>query len=191
MAATIHTSAGSARVPPSRRTGALLERGEELGLKGRGEQADLVEKEQAAMGELKEAGLGLARVGEGPLLVAEQLGLEQALRDGGAVDVDERLGRARPRSVQRPREQALAGAGLAEDEQRRRAHRHRGGANELLNLPPQGDHGGAVPDQVRESVHDPPILPHRADRRRDGVEALRDRRQAAPVLPASPPTGPW
>ena len=156
--------AGAAEAPH----GALLERGEELGLKGRGEQADLVEKEHAAMGELKQAGLGLARVGEGPLLVAEQLGLEQALRDGGAVDVDERLGRARPGSMQRPREQALARSGLAEDQQRRRTHRHRGGANELLNLSPQGDHGGAIPDQVCEGIHDPPILPHRAGQRCHG-----------------------
>ena len=180
--------AGAAEAPH----GALLERGEELGLKRRGEQADLVEKEHAAMGELKQAGLGLARVREGALLVAEQLGLEQALRNGGTVDVDEGLGRSRPRPVQGPREQALARAGLAEDQQRGRTHGDRGGANELLNLSPQGDHGGAIPDQVREGVHDPPILPHRADGMNTvTVELLRDRRRTEPVLPASPPTGPW
>ena len=148
---------------------------EELGLQRRGEQADLVQEERPAVAAGR-GPLGLARVGEGALLVAEKLGLEQALGDRRAVDVDERLGRARPaRRMQRPREQALARAGLAEDEQRGRAHRHRGGANELLNLSPQGDHGGAVPDQIGEGSTTR-ILPHRAARGVPRSERLRDRR---------------
>jgi len=51
--------------------GALLDGGEELGLHGVGEQGDLVEEEDAAVGGLKEAGLGAAGIGEGAALEAE------------------------------------------------------------------------------------------------------------------------
>ena len=142
---------------------ALLERREELGLERRGEQADLVEEQRAAMRELKEAGLGLARVGERALLVAEQLGFEQAFGDRGAVDVDERLAGAGPRAMDGPGEEALARAGLPENQERRGTGGDGGGADELLHLAAQGNHGGAVTDQLRERVHDAPILPHRAD----------------------------
>ena len=50
---------------------ALLDGGEELGLHGVGEQGDLVEEEDAAVGGLKEAGLGAAGIGEGAALEAE------------------------------------------------------------------------------------------------------------------------
>src|SRR5262245_2991396 len=65
---------------------------------------------------LDEPGLGAARVGEGPALVAEELGLEQGLGNGGAVDVDERAGAPRPSLVDRPGEQALARPGFAQDQ---------------------------------------------------------------------------
>jgi hypothetical protein len=53
--------------------------------------------------------------------VAEALALEQRLRERGARDGDERLRGARALVVDRAREQLLAGAALAEDEDGRGA----------------------------------------------------------------------
>ena len=53
--------------------------------------ADLVEEQRAALGQLEAAPLARLRAGEGALLVAEQLGLDQRLRQRRAVDLDERL----------------------------------------------------------------------------------------------------
>ena len=41
------------------------------------------------MGLLEDAAMGAYRAGEGPLLMAEQLGLQQGVREGGTVDGDE------------------------------------------------------------------------------------------------------
>ncbi|MCY1383027.1 hypothetical protein D9M69_711110 [compost metagenome] len=48
--------------------------------------------------------------------MAEQFGLEQVARDGGAVDLGIALGRARRLRVQVAGDQPLAGAGFAVDE---------------------------------------------------------------------------
>ena len=56
------------------------------------------------------------RAGEGAAHVAEQLALQQVLRDGAAVDGDERPLGARRAAVELARDQLLAGAGLAGDE---------------------------------------------------------------------------
>ncbi len=100
---------------------ALLEGAQELHLHLDGDLADLVEEERAAGGELEPARLGRDRAGEGAALVAEQLTLDQLLRDGRAVHLDERLAAARRVVVQRAGDELLAGAALPRDE-------HRGGA---------------------------------------------------------------
>ena len=64
-------------------------------------------------------GLRCGRAGERALLVAEQLGLEQVLRDRRAVDRDKRAVGARTERVERAREQLLAGAALAFEQHRR------------------------------------------------------------------------
>ncbi len=92
---------------------ARLEHAEDLGLDRRRQFADLVEEQRAAMGQLEAAELALSSTGEGALLVAEELGLEQGLGQGGAVDGDKRPLRARAPHVQRPGEELLAGAALA------------------------------------------------------------------------------
>src|SRR5690606_23138635 len=84
--------------------------------------ADLVEEQGAAVGDLDLAGRLAHGARERALLEAEQLRLEQRLRDRGAVDRNERLLRARAQVVDRAREELLAGAALAE-QQRRRAGR--------------------------------------------------------------------
>ena len=95
---------------------ALLEHAEQLGLGFGGHLADLVEEERAAVGQLEPADPPGDGAGEGALLVAEQLALDQPRGQGGAVDLDERLVRAPAAGVDRPGDQLLAGPGLAGDE---------------------------------------------------------------------------
>ena len=64
----------------------------------------------------KRPGLRGDRAGEGALLVAEQLALDERLRDGGAVDLDERAFVRGGVLVDRAGDELLAGAGLAGDE---------------------------------------------------------------------------
>ena len=89
---------------------ALLEHAEQLGLQLDGDLAHLVEEERAAVGELEHAGAPLIRAGERAALVAEDLGLHQRGRDGGAVDGDERLLAPRGEVVDGARHHLLAGA---------------------------------------------------------------------------------
>ena len=104
---------------------ALLQHAQELRLQVERHVADLVEEERAAVGQLEAAARSRDRAGEGALLVAEELALEQLARDRGAVDRDERARRARrARLVDGARDQLLAGAGLAGDEHGRVGRRH-------------------------------------------------------------------
>jgi hypothetical protein len=73
------------------------------------------------VGGLKEAGLGLAPVGERAALEAEQLRLEQGLRDGRAVHLHEEAGASWARLVNGVRQEAFARSRLALDEDRREA----------------------------------------------------------------------
>ena len=61
-----------------------------------------------------------AAPGERALVVAEQLGLDQLLGDRGAVDLDERLARARAVPMDGARDQLLAGSRFPGDEHRGR-----------------------------------------------------------------------
>ena len=85
--------------------------------------ADLVEEQGPAFGKLDLADVGLDRAGEGAALVAEQLGFEQVLRDGGAVDGDE-AALAPALLVDGAGEQLLAGAARAEKHYRHVRARH-------------------------------------------------------------------
>jgi len=77
-------------VTPDPREAKVLEHVEELGLEGERELGDLVEVDRALVRVLELPGLSPVRTGEGALLVAEELGLEQPRRDRGTVDLDER-----------------------------------------------------------------------------------------------------
>jgi hypothetical protein len=59
---------------------AALQRAQQLRLERGIEIADLVEEERAAVGELEPPGTGLGGTGERPLLVAEELALDEARR---------------------------------------------------------------------------------------------------------------
>src|SRR5581483_2637832 len=95
---------------------ARLDDPEELDLRLRGELADLVEEERAAARDLDEAEPQLARAREGALLVAEDLAVDEVALEPAAVDRDPGPVAARRLGVERVRDELLAGAGLAHDE---------------------------------------------------------------------------
>ena len=133
---------------------ALLERLEELGLERLAEQPDLVEEDRPALGGLQETRLRAARVGEGAPLEAEHLGLEQRLGDRRAVDVDERPVGARPGAMQHAREQPLARARLALDQDRRQPMRLALALEQAYDALAEGLDLRAVADQIAErAVH--------------------------------------
>jgi hypothetical protein len=121
----------------------FLQHAQELHLHVDGQLADLIEKQRAAVRELEAARLLRDRTRERALLVAEQLGLDERGRDGGGVDADERLVLARGFAVERERDELLAGAALARDEDGGR--RVRDLLDHVLNLQHarRGAHEGA------------------------------------------------
>ncbi len=103
---------------------ALLQHAQQLGLQVGRHLADLVEQQRAALGHLEQPFLVDRRAGERALLVAEQLRLDQVLRDGRAVDLDERPFGPLAVVVDGVGDQLLAGAVLTLDEDVRFARRH-------------------------------------------------------------------
>ena len=103
---------------------ALLEDAEQLGLGLQGQLADLVEEERAAVGQLEAADAPGDGAGEGALLVAEELALDEPRGEGGAVDLDQRPGGPPAVGVDRPGDQLLAGPRLAGDEHGGVGRRH-------------------------------------------------------------------
>src|SRR5262249_24447355 len=128
----------------------LLDDREELALQALGQEADLVEEEQAVMRGLEEPRLGLAGVGEGAPLEAEQLRLQEALRDRSAVDVDERAGTPGPDPVEQAGGEALARPGLARDETRRHAPRGARALDQPHHGVPHSPDAGTLAEQIGE-----------------------------------------
>ena len=123
---------------------ALLDRAQQLDLRGRRQLADLVEEQRAAGGLDEFAGVALGGAGEGALLVAEQDRLDEVVGDGAAIDRDERLGAPLAGAVDGARDQLLADAGFALDQ-----HRD-GGAGGLLGRAQHRLHARAAGDDVAE-----------------------------------------
>src|SRR5262249_9408194 len=94
------------------------------GVKVERELAPPVQEERATVSELEPSDPLGDRAGERPPLVAEQLALEQARRDGGAVDFDEGPMAAPARIVDGAGNQFLSRAGLAQEEDGRVGRRH-------------------------------------------------------------------
>ena len=90
---------------------------------------DLVEKESPAGCALETTAVQADRVGEGTLLVAEELGLDQAVRNGAAIERQERRLRTCTRLVNRVRNQFLAAARFTRDEYRGECRRDAGDAS--------------------------------------------------------------
>src|SRR5712692_10057323 len=119
---------------------ALLQDTQQLGLEIRRHLADLVQQQRAALRHLEQDFLVHRRAGERALLVAEELRLDEILRDGRAVDLDERPFGALAVVVHRVGDQLLAGAVLALDENVRFAGRHAlDQLEEILHLPALAD----------------------------------------------------
>jgi hypothetical protein len=92
-----------------------LEEAQQLRLQIERDLADLVEQQRAAGGAADDAGELRDGAGEGAAAVAEELAVERVARHGGAVERDERRRCARGRVVDDPRQDFLAGAGLARE----------------------------------------------------------------------------
>ena len=125
---------------------ALLDHAQQLGLRLERDVADLVEEDAALVGEVEQPLLRVDGAGERALDVAEQRRLEQIGRQVAGVDGDERALRARRVGVDRARDQLLAGAALALNQDRRPARRRLD--DQVEHLP----HPRAAADDVRELV---------------------------------------
>ena len=97
---------------------ALLQHPEQLGLERLRQIGDFVEQQCAAVGQLEEAGMVRSGAGEGALGVTEQLGLEQLLRDGGAVDAGKAAFGPGAHPVDGAGDDFLSGPTLAGDQHR-------------------------------------------------------------------------
>src|SRR5262249_44757647 len=117
-----------------------LDRAEELHLERERDVADLVEEERPALGDLEEPALRVLRSRERSLGEAEELALDELVRERAQVDRDERLGGARARAVDRAGDDFLAGAALAGEEERRH------GGRDLRDKVEDAPHGGALGD---------------------------------------------
>ena len=95
---------------------ALLQGAQQLDLHVQAKLADLVQEQGTAVGFLEFAQMLVAGAGERALFVAEQDALDQVFRDGAAIDGDERLSRTRARALDGARDQLLAGAAFAFDQ---------------------------------------------------------------------------
>src|SRR5215813_5009765 len=95
---------------------AVLQHLQQLGLQGKAQIADLVEKHRAVIRELELARLVLNRSGERAALETEQFRLEQLGRQRGAVHLHERLVATERGGIERPRDKLLAGAAVTADQ---------------------------------------------------------------------------
>ena len=120
-----------------------LEEAEEQALHAQRHLADFVEEDGALVGGLELAGLVAIGAGEAALDVAEELGLEERLGQTGAVDGDEGLVGARAVGVDGARDELLADAALAGDEDLGV------GAGDALDLLAQLQHLVAGSNQLR------------------------------------------
>src|SRR5439155_9445017 len=95
-----------------------LERAEQSWLQIERQLAELVDEQRAAVRLLEDALARADGAGERATLVSEELGLDDARRDGRAVEHDERRGAAPALFVNGARDDLLAGSGLAFDQDR-------------------------------------------------------------------------
>ncbi|EXI73003.1 MAG: hypothetical protein AW07_02935 [Candidatus Accumulibacter sp. SK-11] len=94
----------------------LLQESQQLCLQVVRQITDLVEHQRTVVGRLDLARRRLAGTRKGPLLVAEELALQEVVGNRRAVDGNEALATPRRRLVQPTREQLLAGTALTEQQ---------------------------------------------------------------------------
>ena len=97
---------------------AVLDHAQDLLLDRQRRVGDFIEEQAAAVGPLEPSGAAAHGAGERAGLMAEQLGLEQGLGQGGAVELDQRPLPAAGEVVETGGDQFLAGAPLADDQDR-------------------------------------------------------------------------
>jgi hypothetical protein len=102
----------------------VLEDPQQLRLRLQRQLTDFVQKDRPAVGELETPGLRGAGIREGALLPAEQLALDERGRQGRAIHADERRSATAAGVMQQAGGDALARAGLAEQEHGGRGRRH-------------------------------------------------------------------
>src|SRR5208283_2205650 len=124
----------------------FLQHAEQLGLQLWGNVADLVEEQRPVVPQLETADLLADGAGEGALLVAEQLALQEPRRDGRAVELDKGALAARAQVVKGTGDEFLARARFATNEHRGARW---GDGLDLLEDPAQGV---ASPDDILEIV---------------------------------------
>src|SRR5262249_27329654 len=133
-------------VRPDRLELLLLEHPQELDLRLERKLADLVEEDRSTVGQLEASHPPFEGAGEGALHVAEELALDQAGRDGGAVHLHERPVAPGAPVVYGPGDQLLPGPGLSLDQ-------HAGvGLRDLLDLTKDGEERRARPHELLERV---------------------------------------
>ncbi len=144
---------------------ALLHDAQQLGLGLQGDVADLVEEQRALVRQLEEALLRIHGAGEGALHVAEEVRLQEVVRERPGVDDDEGLVRARGVGVDGLGHQLLARSALADHEDgRARGRGLRDQAEHLLHaraLAHDLGEAGLVLErapQVAVLVLEPPLL---------------------------------
>ena len=103
---------------PQRFDLALLQHPQQLRLQRRAHGPDLVQKDRAAVGQRELALLRRRRAGKRAAHVAEELRLQQRFGDRRAIHLDERHVALRTTVVNRTRDELLAGAGFAGNEDR-------------------------------------------------------------------------
>ena len=95
---------------------AVLQYAQKFGLERQRELTYFIQKQRAVIGHFELAAAVADGAGKRPFDVAKQFAFRHAFRQRGAVEVHQRIDRARRRFVNRLRYQLLAGAGLPEDQ---------------------------------------------------------------------------
>jgi len=151
----IHGLGSSGTNPPH---DTILDRREELGLVVLSERADLVEEERAVVGGLEKTRLGFSGIRVSALRVAKELGLHQVVRNGRAVELDERTACPRARSMEKQGQQSLARPRLALDQDPWEPPAAGLPLEQALGLLTDLHDPGALSDQLSEGVHGAGIL---------------------------------
>src|SRR5579862_2277841 len=120
----------------------LLEHTQNLGLGTHTHVADFVEKQGAVISRSELADFVFAGAGKTTLGVPEELGFDEFLGNGGAIDFNKRLVAAEAGGVQRAGDQFLAGSAFSVDQDATVGWR---GQSDLL---PERLHGNALADYL-------------------------------------------
>ena len=118
VAASTRTSTRRAALSPSRRISPSCSTRSSMPCAEQRKIADLVEEDRAAVSGFEHPFALAVGAGERAAHMAEEIGEEQGLGEGGAVDGDERPAGAGAAAMETPGRELLAGAALAQDQHR-------------------------------------------------------------------------